>query len=47
MTEVIGQVYHQSEGKKWLSKYSEYFGNKIEDTIIVDGLFFVVNKNNI
>jgi glycosyltransferase involved in cell wall biosynthesis len=47
MTEVIGQVYHQNEGKKWLSKYSEYFGNKIEDTIIVDGLFFVVNKNNI
>lgn len=47
MTEVIGQVYHQSEGKKWLSKYSDYFGNKIEDTIIVDGLFFVINKNNI
>ena len=47
MTEVIGQVYHQNDGKKWLSKYSEYFGNKIEDTIIVDGLFFVVNKNNI
>jgi len=47
MTEVVGQVYHQSEGKKWLSKYNESFGNKIEDTIIVDGLFFVVNKNNI
>ena len=47
MTEVVGQVYHQHEGKKWLSKYNESFGNKIEDTIIVDGLFFVVNKNNI
>ena len=47
MTEVVGQVYHQNEGKKWLSKYNESFGNKIEDTIIVDGLFFVVNKNNI
>jgi glycosyltransferase involved in cell wall biosynthesis len=47
MTEVIGQVYHQHEGKKWLSKYSESFGNKIEDTIIVDGLFFVINKKNI
>jgi len=47
MTEVIGQVYHQNEGKKWLSKYSEYFGNKIEETIIVDGLFFVINKNNL
>ena len=21
MTEVVGQVYHQNEGKKWLSKY--------------------------
>jgi glycosyltransferase involved in cell wall biosynthesis len=47
MTEVIGQVYHQHEGRKWLSKYNESFGNKIEDTIIVDGLFFAVNKNNI
>lgn len=47
MTEVVGQVYHQHEGKKWLSKYSESFGNKIEDTIIVDGLFFVINKKNI
>jgi GT2 family glycosyltransferase len=47
MTEVVGQVYHQNEGKKWLSKYNEFFGNKIEDTIIVDGLFFIVNKNNI
>ena len=47
MTEVVGKVYNKNEGKKWLSKYNESFGNKIEDTIIVDGLFFVVNKNNI
>lgn len=47
MTEVVGQVYHQHEGKKWLSKYNESFGNKIEETVIVDGLFFVVNKTNI
>jgi len=47
MTEAVGQVYHQHNGKRWLSKYNEFFGNKIEDTIIVDGLFFMVNKNNI
>lgn len=47
MTEAVGQVYHQHNGKKWLSKYNEFFGNKIEDTIIVDGLFFMVNRNNI
>lgn len=44
MTEVVGQVYHKHNGKKWLSQYSEGFGNKIEETIIVDGLFFAVNK---
>ena len=47
MTEAVGQVHHQNQGKKWLSKYNEFFGNKIEDTIIVDGLFFIVNKGNI
>jgi len=47
MTEVVGQVYHQHEGKKWLSQYSENKGNKIDDTIIVDGLFFAVNKKNL
>ena len=47
MTEVIGQVYHQHDGKKWLSQYSESFGNKVEETIIVDGLFFAVNKKTL
>jgi glycosyltransferase involved in cell wall biosynthesis len=47
MTEVVGQVYHQHGDQKWLSQYSESFGNKIDDTIIVDGLFFAINKKNI
>ena len=47
MTEVVGQVYHQSQGKKWLSQYSEDIGNKIDDTIIVDGLFFAINVEKI
>jgi GT2 family glycosyltransferase len=46
-SEMIGQVYHQHQGRKWLSQYNKPFGNKIMDTIIVDGLFFAVNKKNI
>lgn len=45
--EMIGQVYHQHNGKKWLSEYNKPFGSKIIDTIIVDGLFIAINKKNI
>jgi len=44
---MYGIVNHESEGKKWESKYSKDIGNKLEPTIIVDGLFFAVNKKNI
>lgn len=44
---MYGIVNHQHEGKKWTSSYSKDIGNKIEDVIIVDGLFIVVNKKNI
>jgi glycosyltransferase involved in cell wall biosynthesis len=46
-SEMIGQVYHQHEGKKWLSAYNEPFGNKIIDSVIVDGLFIALHKNRI
>lgn len=46
-TEMIGIVNHEHEGKKWTSKYSESKGNKLDETVIVDGLFMVVNKTNI
>lgn len=46
-SEMMGQVHHQHEGRKWLSKYSEPFGDKINDSVIVDGLFLAINKNNI
>lgn len=46
-TEMFGIVNHEHEGKKWTSKYSESKGSKLDDTIIVDGLFMVINKNNI
>lgn len=46
-TEMFGIVNHEHEGKKWTSKYSESKGNRIDDTVLVDGLFMVVNKKNI
>lgn len=46
-TEMFGIVNHEKDGKKWTSKYSEPKGSKIDDTIIVDGLFIALNKKNI
>lgn len=40
-----GQVYHKHNGNKWLSKYSSSIGNKLQDVILVDGLFFAIQKN--
>jgi glycosyltransferase involved in cell wall biosynthesis len=45
--EMIGQVYHQHQGKKWLSEYNKPFGSRIIDSVIVDGLFFAIKKSNI
>ena len=42
-----GIVNHEHEGKKWESKYSQNKGNQLDDVVIVDGLFIVVNKKNI
>lgn len=42
---MYGQVYHTQNGKTWLSAYSKHIGNLIEETVIVDGVFFSVNKN--
>jgi len=42
-----GIVNHEHEGKKWESKYSQSKGNQLDDVVLVDGLFIVVNKNNI
>ena len=44
---MIGIVNHESGGKKWTSKYSEEFGNNIRETVIVDGVFIVINKQRI
>lgn len=41
---MIGIVNHEHQGKKWVSKYSEGFGNDVYESVIVDGLFISVNK---
>lgn len=42
-----GIVNHEHEGRKWESKYSSGIGNNIDNVVLVDGLFLVINKKNI
>jgi len=44
---MYGRVAHTHEGKSWLSSYSDDLGQTIEETVIVDGLFFAINKDRI
>ena len=44
---MVGIVNHESDGKKWESKYSESFGNSILEAIVVDGLFIAIHKKRI
>jgi glycosyltransferase involved in cell wall biosynthesis len=44
---MIGIVNHESDGKKWESKYSESLGNSIMETVVVDGLFIAIDKRKI
>ena len=44
---MIGIVNHESEGKKWVSKYSDDLNNRIKETVIVDGLFIAISKKRI
>lgn len=46
-TKMVGIVKHSHNGRTWESKYSTSFGKEIIETVIVDGLFFVINKNKI
>ena len=46
-TEMMGQVFHEHEGKRWLSTYNKRFGNSILSSVLVDGLFFGVNKKHL
>jgi len=42
-----GAVYHEHEGKRWLSRYSNDIGNYLDNVVLVDGLFFGVNKETL
>lgn len=42
-----GIVEHEKDGKSWVSKYSDDIGNKIDDVVLVDGLFFAIDKTKI
>lgn len=44
---MYGRVAHTHEGKTWLSSYSPDMGNDIEQTIMVDGVFFALHKQRI
>lgn len=44
-SKMVGIVNHESEGKKWESKYSEDLGGEIKDVVIVDGLFIAIKKS--
>lgn len=44
---MFGRVEHTHQNKSWLSKYSNDINNKYEPTILVDGVFFAINKKRI
>jgi glycosyltransferase involved in cell wall biosynthesis len=46
-SKMVGIVNHEHNGKKWESKYSDNLGKDLQSVIIVDGLFFAVNKKKI
>ena len=47
MSKMVGVVTHSSDGKTWDSKYSNNFGDKVIETVMLDGLFFVAHKDRI
>jgi glycosyltransferase involved in cell wall biosynthesis len=44
---MYGKVAHTHEGKTWLSSYSSDLGKEIEETVVVDGVFFAVDKTKL
>jgi glycosyltransferase involved in cell wall biosynthesis len=44
---MYGRVAHTHEGKTWLSSYSDDLGQNLEETVIVDGVWFAVDKRRI
>lgn len=46
-TKMVGIVSHSHEGKTWENRYSANFEDEIIETVMLDGLFFVVHKQRI
>ncbi len=46
-SKMFGIVNHESDGKKWESKYSSSLGDKLKDVVMVDGLFICLSKSRI
>ena len=44
---MFGRVQHTHEGKTWLSSYSEDLGQELEEVVVVDGVFFAVDKSKL
>ncbi len=44
---MTGIVSHKHDGKKWTNTYSPDQGNKIKEVVVLDGLFFCVDKRKI
>jgi hypothetical protein len=44
---MFGIVNHKHEGKKWTSSYSKDLHNKVEEVVLVDGLFIAFDKTKI
>lgn len=44
---MYGKVRHTSGGKSWLSEYSADLGNRLEEVVNVDGVFFAVDKRKL
>ena len=46
-TKMVGIVSHSHEGKTWENRYSTNFEDEVIETVMLDGLFFVANKEKI
>lgn len=44
---MYGRVAHTHEGKTWLSSYSEDLNQEVEEVVLVDGVFFAVDKRKL
>ena len=44
---MTGIVNHKHDGKKWTNKYSDDQNEKIKDVVVIDGLFFAVQKDKL